>query len=648
MMTAATLVASVLFLIPVFSLFAAKARRDRELWEIALDIPFAVAIDLLSVLLLSKFVPLQIAALVSRPLWIAAAALVMLRRKRKGDAPSWPSALGAAELWIVALCSFAAILLSLQLSRPYAIWDRFWHIPLVSSMRGQTNPFFNVYEPTVKLYYHFSGNALAAMLQALSFAVVHASFALSIAHDIMFGLTGACLALLFRAWGLRRSLIVALAVLGVLLIGPPTVLRAGEGRPEGGYSYLNFLVMSYRPHVSVAALLLVGFAGAILVRLRGKNSAVSIPLSKTAPVLIGCTALLGITDEASIGTVGLALGLTWLAVPDVVAPKRLSGILIFLGLALALALPNVLLSAALSPGAHSLDVGIVPWRSPGYHNPVLPLSTEAGRWMLFLDLLPMIAVLFAGLLRLRKRRDQAMVGSVLLYGVLLLISALLLTRIEIDHSPYEAHRFMTAISLLTPVFGLSWIGPFSQNEGRSTRPATLGPVLVLVAIGLCAVPTLEWIQGVAPKRAHKHEVHDKRRNLFTINCRKATGATLLDRPKPVYMAPSIWYLYAGCRPVFSIPTPSGHWTMKIGPPKLSEGALSDLHRGMVKADEMLEVLCPAKTSELDEDKVCEYAMAKTRCESIGSLVVRCELTGAQRLELMAALGTGAAKKPAKP
>src|SRR5438046_1094859 len=117
MVILATVAATLLYLAPVLAFLYVRARRDRELWEVALDIPLAVAIDLLGVLLLTRFLPLAAATLVSRPLWLAAAGAWLVHRRRRGDAPAWPHALGLRDLAMIALAAALAVLVSLTLSR---------------------------------------------------------------------------------------------------------------------------------------------------------------------------------------------------------------------------------------------------------------------------------------------------------------------------------------------------------------------------------------------------------------------------------------------------------------------------------------------------------------------------------------------------
>ena len=152
---------------------------------------------------------------------------------------------------------WSAIVLSAILSRPYALWDRELHIPLVAALRGQRLPFQNSYDPGIALHYHFSGDVLAAMLQTYSFDVLNASLALSLAHDVMFALIGVTLAASLLSSGRRPIHVVVLSVAAVLLAGP-CVLRFGVGEPYLGYSYYALYVWGFRPHQHIAMLMCTG------------------------------------------------------------------------------------------------------------------------------------------------------------------------------------------------------------------------------------------------------------------------------------------------------------------------------------------------------------------------------------------------------
>ncbi len=394
MITLAATVAALLGLLPVAVVWAALSRRDAEPWEYALAVPSAVAVDLLAILVLARFCRLEQAAVISRAAWALAAIAVASRRPR----PALPAWLRAGDIVAVAAAGLLGLLVSLDISRPCSIWDRIWHTPLVTSMRGQGVPFTNVYGGDLR--YHYSGDALAAILQTLSGGVLHASLALSVAHDIVFALLGVSVALLFRSFGVKGAAPVAAVLLCVLLGGPGTLLITGKARPESGHSILSFMQISFRPHASLAALLFVGFVGAVLVRVRPESA--GVPARRTLGPLLASAALLAVTDETSLGLLGLALGLTWIIAPEVIHPRRAVGVAVFGALLVALVVPNLVLAAALAPGGQKHHLAIVPWRSPGYVEKVALLGSPEGLRALTHDLLP-VASLAVEKLRRRAR-----------------------------------------------------------------------------------------------------------------------------------------------------------------------------------------------------------------------------------------------------
>ena len=169
-----------IYLIPVLLVAVLSARRDRRPDEIAAWIAATVAVDLLAVMVLCRLMRLEWAAIVSRVLWIAGAALWFDRRQRRlGIRPERPAALDG-RLAVAGLAAGVAVAAALSaiLSRPYAIWDRELHIPFVASLRGQR---FRSRAPSNRgsaFHYHFSGDVLASMLQVFSADVINGSLAL--------------------------------------------------------------------------------------------------------------------------------------------------------------------------------------------------------------------------------------------------------------------------------------------------------------------------------------------------------------------------------------------------------------------------------------------------------------------------------------
>src|SRR5216117_3882389 len=112
-----SLFAAAIFLIPIVGLLVVRGRREQPLWELATSIPAAVAVDLLSVLLLCRLMTLETAAIVSRGLWFVGLAAVWARRVRQSDRPRWPRVLDRTLTAHLVVLMVAAVALSVTVSR---------------------------------------------------------------------------------------------------------------------------------------------------------------------------------------------------------------------------------------------------------------------------------------------------------------------------------------------------------------------------------------------------------------------------------------------------------------------------------------------------------------------------------------------------
>jgi hypothetical protein len=625
----AELVAIALYALPLGLVMVLSSRRERPLWAYALDVPLVVALDLLGVLLLARVVRLEIAVLLSRFVWALVTVPAIVRARRAARLAS-PEALGRRELGIVAFAAMASFGLSMSLSRFCHNADRAWHIPLVSSIRSQRVPFANVYEPAGRLAYHYTGDVLAAMFQVLSFDSIHSSRALSIAHDVMFGLTGASVALLVLWLGYRSIVPTLGVVFGMLLSGPLTVLRDDKSRFESGYNFINYLKLSYRPHVSLAGLLVVGFAGAILVRLRSSEEGEAPPTLATAAPLVAATSALALTDEASIGVLGVALGVAWLGAKEILHPKRSGGALVLAALLVALVLPLLLIGGSFDPHGHGHSVSLVGWRSPGYFHPSLSLAEPAGYKVLFFDLAPMIAAAVVGLAVVRERRTKGRVAGLVFYAALLLVSVVLLTRIDVDGLAVENHRFMTAAMFLFPLLLADWLAPRAAEAGP-LHPWSFAPVAALLVIVLSTISSLDWLTAHAPGRCTQPSRYGSKYDFFTLPCR-AQSAGFGERARPTYLASDVWYYHAGCHPLFSSGPAAEHWTTKVGLAQFGAPAFREIDRDMLPRDEPLAVVCPIVPNP-KHDLVCDFAQDHASCRALGPETKICELSGEERAEV---------------
>ncbi len=559
-------------------------RRDRELLELAQSIPLAVAADLLTLFAAMLAVRLEVAVIASRVAWLAGGlALAWVRRARD---PARSSALSPRAQLAIALCALGMVVLSVALSRPYAIWDRMWHAPLVASLRGQGLPFANVFEPGRVLHYHFSGNVLAAALQVLSGATIHASRALSLAHDLMFGLMGASLALLLRGCG-RGLLASVLLAWAVALAGPFSLIPLDARYPYWGYSIHAFLTLSYRPHTSIFGLLTVGVCAVLLDRARPRPAA-----------LIALFALMGITDEFSSALLLFALGVAWLAEPALLHGKRSRGLGVLVLAGLAILLANLLFRASLAPGGPASALELVAPRAPGFGHPSLPLTSAKGALALFLDLAPTLACLAALLVRGLRRRA----GLAWLSLALVAVGVFGLTSVQINGAPVESHRFMSAAVFVVALLA------FTQATGRADR------LLAGVGGALAAVSTLVWA-AVGHPRASRYYL-DK--GNYAVDCRQEVGAHLLERPVPTYVSPAIWESYSGCRPLYAAGLPaSNQWGISLGP-LLGPDALA-----AVAAQPPQQGPLPIACRRGDPDPICAAARASAPCQPAGQTAERC-------------------------
>ena len=608
------LLTTALYLFPIALLVWVRWSRDQPIAQIATLLPAAVAADLLVILLLARGLQLDAAIVLSRCLWGLAAALLVVRHLRRRLVRTAAAAARPTRTTILVLSCAALIgvALSVWLSRRYVIWDRNWHIPLVASLRGQRMPFMNVFQPEVRLGYHVAGDVLAGTLQTLSGVRLHSSVALSLAHDVMFGLTAICISALVSTRGQSRAwcVVSALAPLAVFLSGPPNVGYLGTG-----YSFFNFYQMSYRPHVVLAGLLIVGVLAALLRFLLapGDGTAKLDLLS-----LLLTIALLGVTDEPSaimlVPLVGLFLLLSrarlprfgWLGVPAAM------GVVLLLGWAL---LPSTL------HGGPKLPTRIAAPVIPSFYQPILPLSTWPGLRALLVDVgSMMVLVLVLGVTALHRRRRE--LYTIFATGAALLgLSTFLLTCVVVADIPGESHRFMTLPEMTLPLLTLLVL-PELPAAGRA---------VAAIALLVPAFFSARWAIDMQPELRLHYRSDSFSPGMRAVDCRAGAGSELFEKPEPTYASQRDWFIWSGCHPVFA----PGLWggtgtTVDVNGPIVQEAALSALARVFIDPDADLRVACALND---DSDRICRRLPASARCHESGSWRV-CSLTAGERRALL--------------
>jgi hypothetical protein len=617
-------------LVPIIVLLVLNAREDRPIWQIALDVPAAISLDLILVLLLARIFVLDVATWIAEGIWILIALGVLLYKKKSGRAMlRWPMDLTLRSLARALLLGLIGLGISLLMSRSCAIWDRATHIPLSTSLRGQTAPFFNVYEPWRELFYHYGGDLYSANFQTYSFGILHASHTLSLTHDFCFFWLGVCVACVLEGAGQARILVSAVIFLAMLLSGPVTMLSGGKSRPSP-YNLVNFICLSFRPHVPLAVLLMLPFVAVPLVRL--KNLTRGVSLYDLLLPLGSATAILLITDEFSLGVLGFALGVLWLWRPQVFGKNRKQGAIFFAGLAACLVLSAIVFKGTLGPGAPHYPLKLVAPHSPGFYTPALSFSDNQGLFLFCADLLPVLGVFLGGVLLLVRRRDELFVGTLIAYAAMTALAVFLFSTLVYNGGGLQNHRFVTAPMLFGPMIASVWLLP---TKG-SPSPITGFPGLLLVfALGLGAATSFEWLAGGDAYLGCIDGGLDGQR-FYDIDCRTMVGGGLeTKRTTAAYIEASLIYQFAGCRPTFLAgPTENldGH-DLKQGIARMGIDALRELDRDprFLNPNAPMPVVCSTTGST---DRACRLLIKEGACKAAGSHVLMCSATPEQRRAIL--------------
>jgi len=617
--SAITAAALALYLIPFALALLVRGSRSPRSWELALDIPAVLAVDMLGVLAITFVVPLDWAVLVSRPAWLVVGALVGRKRRL-----AWPRCLGVRASSLVALGAAIGAWVSLWISRKWIIWDRSWHMPLVSSMEGQRIPFQNVYEPGSALHYHFAGDVHAGMLRALSFGHMSSGLALSLSHDVVFALTGAMLALLLVDRVRPATALVVFAVAVVMLHGP-VVDKNSAGWDFHAHMYEVYLSYSFKPHVPLAGILVLGLVSPVCAR-----ATFGTPRStELAALMLPCASLLGITDETSVAIALAALGAAWLLDGRLLGDRRWQGFALLCSMAVVAVATNLLLRSSFAPGGPVQRLEMVPARIVELNRPAHPLWDGVGLRYLMFDLLPLAVPTLGVVLAAVAKRSRGLLALAVLPCVATALSAALAAKIQINgQDGVEVERFFIGVFFVVLAVAL-WLLPEMPRWSMASS---------LVVFG-CLVPTFYtvwWFRESAPSvLAGAESAHpDLGRDLYPIDCRRLTAAKLGERPELTYVDGGIWYFYTSCHAVFDAGYAEAPWPTRIRPAFLKPGHLAAFERMAPPGAATVPAVC-ASEDRLN-DGVCRELRRSSGCSPINELFVRCELPKEERLRLLAA------------
>jgi hypothetical protein len=604
------------YAVPFALVFLARGAKDPRAWELALDVPAVLAADVLSVLVLTLVLPLDWAVVVSRLIWLAGG--VALARQRR---LAWPRCLDARASALVVLGAGLGVIASLYLSRDWAIWDRRWHMPLVASIEGQRIPFHNVYDPGAVLHYHFTGDVHAAILRVLSLDRMSAELALSLSHDVVFALIGAVVALLFVNRARPATWLVVFAV-GAILLHGPVVQRDGAAWDFRAHMYQTFLTDSFRPHIAIAGLLLLGVVATACIQATEGG----LSLGRIAAVVLPCTGLLSITDETSFCIVLASLGAAWLVDRTLLDRRRARGLGLLAGAAACGAAANLLFRASLAPGGPVQHIAWVASRVTDLSHGTLPIGDPRAAGELAYDLAPLVVptagvVLYA--VALRSRRVIALaVAACTAIG----LSTVLALKIRINGvDGLEVQRFFVAVFFVVLVVAL-WLLPRMPRWSTATAFVALGSALP-------AFFTAFWLREKAPECLLGSEITQPLLggNLYEIDCRRLAGAHLGERPQVTYVDEPLWYFYTSCRRVFEAGFSDPPWPTKIRSAFETPQHLSEFVK-MAPPDATVPAVCAVAPER--NDRVCKALTRAGECTPNGEMFVTCAFTPEQRRRLL--------------
>jgi len=620
-LTVLSLLACSLYLVPLLALVALLRKPQASAFDLASKLGCWFALDLLVTFALMRLMRLEQAVFLRTALLIGTVIALGTRRLfSKQPRSSAPSPLSRADLLAVVLAALLGFAFSHSISSEYWIFDREWHVPFTASLRSQQLPIFNVYEPGRHFRYHLIGDLSGAMLQVLSLGAMSAARALAFAHDLQATLLAVLIALSFRAMSKLSVLTTAIGSVAPLLAGP-IALRT---HPDGGmgifegYAEFSNLSLSYRPHCSVALVLIVTtFCHVALwsdYRARGQSAPWST-VASLGPVFM----LLGIADEISGAVLGSSLGVIWLCWPRMMGKKFWSGAA-FLAIFLALALiANVTLAGTIGPGGVVSHAALLMPRLPRFYASGLALRLAMEPWVeLFVDVgplvIPMAVVTYVVIPRQARAERLTVPTCFALCALGFSLFAFLC--LEVNGRTFEGHRFLTATRILTPLLGLLFL--------VTKRRASFASVSVLVPILGGVFATLGYFYTRLPDGAGVRQTNSQ----YGANCRTEYNARLGETMSPTWIEDPIWFEYAGCHPIYAAAaTPPGDGVL-VGWPALGSSAFAKMDEHFFPPGEAARLVCSADSAKATP--FCREAQKVGECHPQGTLAMECLIPAEKR------------------
>jgi hypothetical protein len=249
---------------------------------------------------------------------------------------------------------------------------------------------------------------------------------------------------------------------------------------------------------------------------------------------------------------------------------------------------------------------------PRFAAPGLPLDLDPEGWeLLLLDegslIIPALVVAY---LSWRDRATPNAPSLLALYVLVVATAGLtLFLCFEVNGRTYEGHRFVTAGRFLVPMIALI-------VASRLPR-ASLLSIVILAPVMAGVFSTVGFIFYRLPQK----EIANLNNGQYQINCREEFGARMGEPIVPTYVDEPIWYLYAGCRPIFAAGHDGPPGVVLAGFPKLGPEGFAKMDRSYFPPNEPARVACPKDAASATP--ICKKAQTLGSCDDAGTRARTC-------------------------
>jgi hypothetical protein len=227
------------------------------------------------------------------------------------------------------------------------------------------------------------------------------------------------------------------------------LLREMDSSKLCGHSYLPFPSIAYRPHVALAGYYLVV---AFLAMANAARTSPRGPTPAATPWPCSRRRGPGPLRRGLARAARRVAGVTALLVPGALGGRWRDGLWRALAFGALLPLVSAGFDASLGLGGAASHVEWVPWRHLKLFDEPVALTDREGFYrVLRRDYFPQLAGAAVAVLTALWTRRRGQVAPAIFFALLAAMSTVAALRVEVNKSPDEGHRFITACMLLAPV-----------------------------------------------------------------------------------------------------------------------------------------------------------------------------------------------------